>query len=426
MLQKVDNEVNIAPPAIVYVEAHGGGTKAGDPEELGAIDKLFCKDRKTPLLIGSVKSNMGHAEPTSGLCAIAKALIAMETGVIPPNLHFAIPNPKIPALTEGRIRVIDKATLWNGGLVGINSFGAGSANSHVILRSNSKVKVSLDTVEQLLPKLVAASGRTKEAVKVLLNKANEHRHDNEFLSLLYSVHSDNISNHNIRGYEILAYDSTREIVEANYDEKRPVWFLFSGINTQWPGMGRELLDIETCQRSLQRCADVLKEHDVDLMNIIINGPDETYENVMVATVSIVAIQIAIVDMLIFMGVRPDGIIGHSLGEISCSYADGAVTLEQTILAAYYRDKSIIESDLEPGAMAVANFNWEEVKKMCLTDIVPACHNSAYSVTISGPPVSVKKFVEERRCGKTYLISKFSFFTVSVKVRALCSDIECKK
>ncbi|XP_011264667.2 fatty acid synthase-like [Camponotus floridanus] len=394
MLQKIYNEVNIDPKDVIYVEAHGTGTKAGDPEEMGAIDKFFCKDRKTPLLIGSVKSNMGHAEPTSGLCAIAKLLIAMETGVIPANLHFATPNPKIPALTDGRIRVIDKATPWNGGLVGINSFGAGGTNSHVILRSNSKIKTSLDTVEPRLPKLVAVSGRTKEAVQILLNKANEHHQDNEFLSLLYSVYSDNLSNHNIRGYEILAYDSTREIVEANYDEKRPIWFIFSGIGTQWPGMGRELLEIETCQHSLQRCADVLKQHNVDLMNIIVNGTDETYDNVLVATVTIVAIQIALIDMLISMGVRPDGIIGHSLGEISCSYADGAFTLEQTILTAYYRGKSIIESDLEPGAMAVVNLNWEEVKNMCLTDIAPACHNSADLVTISGSPVSVEKFVKE--------------------------------
>lgn len=393
MLQKIYNETNINPKDVVYVEAHGTGTKVGDPTEVGAIDKLFCENRKTPLLIGSVKSNMGHAEPASGLCSIAKVLIAMETGVIPANLHFAIPNPEISALSEGRIRVIDKATPWNGGLVGINSFGAGGANSHVILRSNSKIKISSDSVEPLLPKLIAVSGRTKEAVEILLNKANEHRQDNEFLSLLYSVHSDNISRHNIRGYAILAYDSTREIAEANYDEKRPIWFLFSGMNSQWPGMGRELLGIETCQHSLQRCADVLKKHDFDLMNIIINGTDETYENAMIATVSIVAIQIALVDMLIFMGVRPDGIIGHSLGELSCSYADGALTLEQTILGAYYRGKSLIDSDLEPGAMAVVNLNWEEVKKICFHDITPACHNSADLVTVSGPFVSVKKFVE---------------------------------
>ncbi|KMQ91967.1 fatty acid synthase [Lasius niger] len=396
MLQKVYSEVGINPEDVVYVEAHGSGTKAGDPEELNAIERQFCKNRRTPLQIGSVKSNMGHAEPASGLCSIAKVLIAMEAGVIPANLHFAIPNPKIPALSEGRIRVIDKATPWNGGIVGINSFGAGGANAHVILRSNSKAKMPSvpDTVEPLLPKLVAVSGRTKEAVQVLLDKANEHRQDDEFLSLLHTVHSDNISGHNFRGYEILAYDGTREIVETNYDEKRPIWFVFSGMNTQWAGMGRELLGIETCQRSLQRCADVLKSHDVDLMNIIVNGTDETYENVMIASVSIVAIQIAFVDMLTSIDIRPDGIIGHSLGELSCSYADGAFTLEQTILAAYYKGKSILDSDLEPGAMAVINLNWEEARKMCPPDITPACHNSADSVTISGTSVSVKKFVEE--------------------------------
>ncbi|KMQ82768.1 fatty acid synthase, partial [Lasius niger] len=250
MLREIYSEAGINPEDVDYVEAHGTGTQAGDSCELAAIDKLFCKNRRTPLLIGSVKSNMGHSEPASGLCSIAKVLIAMEAGVIPANIHFAIPNTNIPALREGRIRVIDKATPWNGGLVGINSFGIGGANSHVILRSNSKAKMTLvsSTIESRLPKLMAVSGRTKEAVHVLLDKANEYRENNEFLSLLHTIHSDNIAGHNTRGYEILAYDGTREIATKNYDEKRPIWFIFSGMGTQWPGMGRELLGIEICQR----------------------------------------------------------------------------------------------------------------------------------------------------------------------------------
>ncbi|XP_029673475.1 fatty acid synthase-like [Formica exsecta] len=394
MLRELYNKAGIDPRNVVYVEAHGTGTQVGDSQEVDAIDRLFCKDRKTPLLIGSVKSNMGHAEPASGLCSIAKVLIAMETGVIPANLHFAVPNPSIPALTEGRIRVIDKATPWNGGLVGINSFGFGGTNSHVILDSNPKANISsmTSTIEPL-PKLVVVSGRTKEAVHVLLDKANEHRQDNEFLSLLRAVHSDNISGHNTRGYEILAHDGMREIAQENYDEKRPIWFVFSGMGTQWPGMGRELLGIETCHRSLRRCADVLKNHDIDLMNIIMNGTNETYEIVTDAFVSIVAIQIALIDMLTSIGIKPDGIVGHSIGELSCSYADGAFTLEQTILAAYYRGKSIVDSDLEPGDMAAVGLNWEEAKKICPSDISLACHNSADLVTISGPSESVQKFVE---------------------------------
>lgn len=75
--------------------------QVGDPQEVNSIADFFCKDRNTPLLIGSVKSNMGHSEPASGLCSVAKVLIAMEAGVIPPNLHYQNPNPDIPALSDG-------------------------------------------------------------------------------------------------------------------------------------------------------------------------------------------------------------------------------------------------------------------------------------------------------------------------------------
>ncbi|XP_072745100.1 fatty acid synthase-like [Anoplolepis gracilipes] len=397
MLKKIYSEVGIDPRDVIYVEAHGTGTKAGDSQELNAIDKLFCKNRETSLLIGSVKSNMGHSEPASGLCSIVKVLIAMESGIIPANLHFAIPNPMIPALNEGRIRVIDKVRWsWNGGLVGINSFGAGGVNSHVILRSNPQTKISsMPSTVEPLPKLVAVSGCTKEAVHVLLNKANEYQQDNEFLTLLHAIHDDNIPGHNIRGYEIFNHDghNIREIAEDNYDEKRPIWFVFSGMGTQWSGMGRELLDIEICHRSLRQCADILKSHDIDLMDIIINSTDETYENVIATFVSIVAIQIALIDMLTFINVKPNGIVGHSVGELACSYTDGAFTLKQTILAAYYRGKSVVNSDLEPGAMAAIGLSWEEAKNICPFDINLACHNSVDSVTISGPSESVKKFVE---------------------------------
>ena len=79
--------------------------QVGDPQEANAIADVFCKDRNTPLLVGSVKSNMGHSEPASGLCSVAKVLIAMESGVIPPNLHYQDPNPDIPALSDGSLQV---------------------------------------------------------------------------------------------------------------------------------------------------------------------------------------------------------------------------------------------------------------------------------------------------------------------------------
>lgn len=171
LMREVYNEAGINPADVAYVEAHGTGTKVGDPQEVNSIAELFCKDRKSPLLLGSVKSNMGHSEPASGLCSIAKVLVAMEQGVIPANLHFKSPNQDIPALSDGSIKVVSEPTPWKGGIVGVNSFGFGGANAHVVLRSNPKPKIS-PMLDVTVPKMVAVSGRTEEAVAALLDEVS--------------------------------------------------------------------------------------------------------------------------------------------------------------------------------------------------------------------------------------------------------------
>lgn len=131
LIRETYEGIGLDPADVVYVEAHGTGTKVGDPQEVNSITDFFCKDRKTPLLMGSVKSNMGHSEPASGVCSIAKVLLAMEAGVIPANLHYKSPNPDLYGIVDGRIKVVDTNTPWNGGIIGLNSFGFGGANAHV-------------------------------------------------------------------------------------------------------------------------------------------------------------------------------------------------------------------------------------------------------------------------------------------------------
>ncbi|CAN7944838.1 unnamed protein product, partial [Ixodes pacificus] len=136
LLRDVYEEARVDPCSVSYVEAHGTGTKVGDPQELSAISKVFCgAGRKEPLLIGSVKSNMGHSEGACGISSLAKVILSMETGTIPGNLHFNEPNPGIPSLNNGSIRVVDRHTPFPGGLVGISSFGFGGANVHTILEA---------------------------------------------------------------------------------------------------------------------------------------------------------------------------------------------------------------------------------------------------------------------------------------------------
>ena len=391
LMREVYFEAGVNPADVAFVEAHGPGTEAGDVEEVNAIADLFCKNRKDPLLIGSVKSNIGHTEPVSGLCSVIKVLLAMEAGVIPGNLHFEIPNPNMPALSDGRLKVVDQPMPWNGGFVGINSFGAGGTNVHILLRSNPKQKL-VPLVQQKIPKIVAVSGRTEEAVNTFLDKIKENEHDDEFISLVQDLHALNIEGHGYRGFQILG-SSIRE-AEEFIEQKRPVWYVFSGNGSQWSGMGQALLSIDIVRKSLQRCASALKPEGIDLMKIILCGTNETFENVVNSYVSITSIQIALIDLLSQIGIKPEGLIGHSVGELACAYADGTLTIDQTVLASYWRAKLILESNLPKGAMAAVGLSWEETQKRCPPDVFLACHNSANSVTVSGPSESVAKFVKQ--------------------------------
>ena len=107
LLLEVYNEAGVDPSAVSYVELHGTGTAAGDQQEANSVAEVFCTNgRSDPLLIGSIKSNMGHPEPASGLAALAKVLIAIHDHAIPANLHFNQPNPDIPGLLDGRLKVL--------------------------------------------------------------------------------------------------------------------------------------------------------------------------------------------------------------------------------------------------------------------------------------------------------------------------------
>lgn len=143
--------------------------QVGDPEELAALDTVFCTGRKDPLWIGSIKSSIGHSEPASGLCSVTKCIICMESGKLVPNIHFHNPRKGVKGFEENRMRVVVDPTPWPGGLIGINSFGFGGANCHVLLRSNQKEKVNGGQPKDGLPRVVAVSGRTREAIDTILD-----------------------------------------------------------------------------------------------------------------------------------------------------------------------------------------------------------------------------------------------------------------
>lgn len=359
LIRETYEEIGLNPADVVYVEAHGTGTKVGDPQEVNSITDFFCKDRKTPLLIGSVKSNMGHSEPASGVCSIAKVLLAMEAGVIPGNLHYKSPNPDLYGIVDGRVKVIDRNTPWNGGIIGLNSFGFGGANAHVIMKSNPKPKST--TPSDTIPRLAVLSARTSEGVDLLLDEIEKNKTDEEFLHLVNEIHSKNIPLHYNRGYAVVGdITSVREVSDV-VDDKRPIWYIYSGMGSQWASMAKDLMHLEAFRNSINRCADALRPEGIDLIEILTKSEESTFDHILNSFVAIAAVQVGLTDVLTHLGITPNGIVGHSVGELGCAYADGCFTPEQTVLSAYWRGRSILETDLKKGMMAAIGLSWEETK-----------------------------------------------------------------
>ncbi|TNN50607.1 Fatty acid synthase [Liparis tanakae] len=385
LVRSLYQESNISPEQVEYVEAHGTGTKVGDPQEVNGIAAVFCEMEREPLLMGSTKSNMGHAEPASGLAALAKVVLSLERGLWAPNLHFNSPNTNIPALSDGRIQVVDRPIPVRGGLVSINSFGFGGSNVHVILRPAEKP--STDAVPaRTVPRLLQACGRTEAAVEALLQKGKEQADNDSFLSLLNELSEAPAASMPYRGYAVIGSQSDIKEVQQVQAATRPLWFVCSGMGTQWAGMGRSLMQLQYFRESILRSDAALKDTGLVVSSLLMDADEATFEDTVHAFVGLAAIQIAEIDLLSKLGLQPDGIVGHSVGELACGYADGSLTHTEAVLAAYWRGRCIKEANLPPGGMAAVGLTWVECMAQCPEGVVPACHNSEDTVTISGPQV----------------------------------------
>lgn len=397
LLSEFYEECSIPPNSLEFVEAHGTGTKVGDPEELKAIDEIFCTGRSEPLLIGSIKSNLGHSEPASGLCSIAKMCIAYSTGYIPPNLHYNVPREGVAALAEGRLNVVTKKHPWNRGMSGINSFGFGGANAHTLLKNVAKAKVNNGIPSDDLPRLACVSGRTESAVAKILNDLESRTVDAELIRLLHAIHDEDITGHVVRGYTLLGSTPTKSVrlsrsIQYFSGVRRPVWFVYSGMGSQWAGMATQLMRIPIFAGAIQKCHKALEPKGINLTKIITDPDPKIYDNILNSFIGIAAVQIGLTDVLKAVGIEPDFIIGHSVGELGCAYADGCFTAEQMILSAYSRGLASIETPFIKGSMAAIGLGYSEIKTLIPPEIEVACHNGPDSSTISGPADKMKAFV----------------------------------
>lgn len=395
-LRKFYRDCKIPTKDVAYVEADGSGQKYMDQLEANVLADVFCDtdERKGPLLIGSVKSHLGHTEGASCLISLAKALIALDTGVIPPDAaHFQNHNKVIRDLFDNQLKIVLEPTqLPAERYVGVNCFGLSNSLGHVLLKQHAKQKVK---PSEQLPTLVIVSARNEQGILRLINTLESVPYDPEYFWLANEIFREPVKAHFYKGFAILG--STEKKIhfslEVQPSGKRPVWYVFDGMGSQWPGMGSELMALPVFAKAIDECHDYLLPFGVNLKNVITSFDPTVLEDSVNSFIGIMAIQIGMVDVLRELGIEPDGMIGHSLGETGCAYADGCLNRYQTIMAAYYRGFATKRVQMKKGLMAAVGTRHDK-----LTDlpdgVLVACRNAEDSCTISGPVDAVEDYMNE--------------------------------
>ncbi|GJE18477.1 L-threonine 3-dehydrogenase [Methylobacterium marchantiae] len=424
LLEQVYREAGIDLDAVAFVEAHGTGTQVGDPIEAGAIGGKIGRPRREPLPIGSIKSNIGHTEPVSGLAGLLKASLALEHDLLPPSLHAAELNPDIP-FTDLNLAVVTAPLALPRGraerFAGVNSFGFGGTNAHVIL-TDGKPALAEEASAPRAPELLLLSAQSRAALNELaldyaerFERADEGEtvriaaaaaHRRERLSSRLAIPLDADLPATLRAVAD-AEETDIARVGTAVDRQAEVAFVYSGNGSQWVGMGRE---------AYARNAVFGAAFDrIDGLFAEISGwslkealfAEDLAERMVLTRVSqplIFAISSASTTALKAAGLVPSYMLGHSVGEIAAAEGAGILSLEQAVKVIFHRSQHQ-ETTRGLGTMAVLLAPVEEIeiflKDYPSLDI--AAYNSPKAVTVAGPAAEIdaamKALARKRRRGR---------------------------
>lgn len=421
LIEKVCLESNINPQDISYVEAHGTGTPLGDPTECQALGTVYGSGRSkdNPCIVGSVKANIGHLEAAAGVAGVIKAVLCLYHKKIPPqfNLQTLNPNINFEDLNLKVARTIEslpsKETTPT--LVGVNSFGYGGTNAHVILSDilNSTPVSKTTTPENqdfLIPLSAGCDAGLTELAKrwlLFLNQENvfllsdlagassfQRTHLDRRLGLITDSKEDLIS-------QLKTLTSSDSLIQTNTtltkeQAKRPV-FVLTGMGPQWWAMGRSLFQEEPLFReTVTQCDDLFQKVSgwSILTEMLRDESESRITETQFAQPANFVLQVGLIALWKFWGVEPSAIVGHSLGEVSAAYSSGALSLEDAIKVSYHRSR-LQQKAVGTGTMMAVALSPDVCSKM-LNDyegVVIAAVNSPTSSNLAGTEGALKSIAE---------------------------------
>lgn len=420
LLRQVYDRCEVDPAALAFVEAHGTGTLAGDPVEANALGRVLGQARSAPLPIGSVKSNIGHLEPASGVAGLLKALVAMEQRQFPATLHVAELNPAIPFADLNLAVAQDHVPLSEGKLLaGVSSFGFGGANAHAILEhvpacaptaapyrgahapilflsatgEDSLRRAMLDwrplvagetdptALRELCAEAAAYRGRMPQRAAIVCDSAEAAA---TALSLGATGQGD-----------------PRLVTGTSVLRDAPAAFVFSGNGSQYAGMGLAPMARDPAYaRGLRRIDRAFAK--IAGWSIIerLRGTnlEEELRDAEVAQPLLFADQMALVWALEARGLKPAAVMGHSGGEVAAACASGALSLEQALEVIHRRSTALqrlrgrgtmaaVQAPIEDVAAAIADFGG---------GLEIAAENSPRSVSVVGETERLDAFLRHAR------------------------------
>ena len=447
------SDAGISPLEMDYLEAHGTGTAVGDPIEIDAVAAVYGKGRPAdrPLLIGSVKTNIGHLESAAGVAGVIKAALVLERGVIPRHLHFHDPNPSLDwdrlplRVTSSMMDLPHRAGRPR--LAGVNSFGISGTNAHIVMEeyrgpdgtsagepwavgSGKPVAVSLPATVGDLPlpeqefeprrtRLLPLSGKSEGALGDLVERylswlderaeqlSPEDGAQPPLLADMAWTAGVGRSHFDHRAGVIFHdAESLRERLRGLVEEdggpspRTParVAFAYTGQGSQWAGMGKGLYESEPVARAvLDRCeAVVLQERGASLLDVMFGlaGGEGELGDTAWEQPALYALQCALTALWSSLGVRPGAVVGHSIGELAASQAAGVFALEDGMRFAARR--GALMSRMEVGGMAAVFAPPErvapEVEEVNAASSGPGLSISGYNGThqvVSGPVAGIE-------------------------------------